>query len=164
MQDPHAASEPPPDANSRTWRSKWWAWAVGGLLIGLIGGGVIVAVFDITGNDTARTVQQSIASPTPSPTPSVTSTAGGTVQIDRSCLRAISDAQEVQSQLGELASAASHLDAAALDQAVRRLQQLEQSLSPAIKNCRATVAIPSLPPPSPTAAPSSEVSSASPAP
>ncbi|MGI8450229.1 MAG: hypothetical protein ACR2MP_24245 [Streptosporangiaceae bacterium] len=151
-----------PDNGRAPARPRWpWALAAGAAAAGLLAGGAIVAGFGIDGNTNAQTVQ---ARATPAVTvPSAGSPSSGTdVHISQSCLQAISDAEQIYSQLGPLVKAASTLNAASLDTVVRRLQALQSTLRPSATACRATVSLPSAQPvPSNSPAPAKTATPAS---
>lgn len=99
-------------------------------------------------------------SPTPSTAPS--STGGGQVSVNASCVNAISDAQEVRDQLRELGLAAQQLNAGKLDQIVRQLEPVQNRLDADARACQIVTHLPGGTPV--TSRPSAPASSASPTP
>lgn len=122
---------------------------LGALVVGLIIGGGIVAVF--SGGDHITVSPRSSAAPVSSPVPATGEpSSGANVALSAACLRAINDAQDASTALGGLADAARHLDAGKLDEIIRRVQEVQRRLAVDLPACHADI---QLPPGSTTPAP-----------
>jgi hypothetical protein len=84
--------------------------------------------------------------------------------VNDACLRAINAAQDVYQQLGDLADAAQHLDAARLDEVIRQLQPLESRLRNSVPDCQVTTRLPNGSVISGTPTPTATTGSAAPSP
>lgn len=130
-----------------------WPLAIGAVLVlaaGLVAGGAIVTVTGISADEQVRVVPSPSASP--SPVSPLTEAGGGQGQvlIGPGCVRALDQVQTVYTDLQHLATAASNLDAAALDRIVRQLRDLRPKLADNLGDCHATVQLPgATPSPSP---------------
>ena len=62
----------------------------------------------------------------------------GPFQVNAPCLRAFNAAQDAYATMDDLGQAAAALDAAQLDEVVRRLQPLQQQLETELAACRVT--------------------------
>lgn len=137
-------SEPVPDLpgarsgmhRDRRRYGRWLALAAA-LLVGVVIGGLIVAIF---GNGDHITVKR--AGPLTTSAPGPAPRGAVTIGLSTACLQAINDAQDVYAALGGIADAASHLDAAALDAIVRRVQQDQRQLSQDLPSCHALARLP----------------------
>lgn len=138
-------AEPGPPGPGRT--TLRWSVAAVTFVVGLVVGGVIVGVVagrptsvpaDAGGSTATAAPPQGAGGPTASPSPAATAQ----VMVNDACLRAINAAQDVYQQLGDLADAAQHLDAARLDEVVRQLQPLESRLRNTIPDCKVTTRLP----------------------
>ena len=108
---------------------------VGGLVVGLAGGGSSSEV----GLPAATS---SAATGTPGPSPAGSGGATGEVTVNAACVRAVNDAQDTYAAINDLADAASSLNAARLDEIVRRLQPLQRRLEADLRACRVATRLP----------------------
>lgn len=143
----------PQDPDERTTQSPpsrrfTWLWLPVVFVVGILAGGVIVAVFSDSGS----------AHPaTPRPTVTVTraATAGGSherVLVGTGCVKVINDAQQTYTLLAKLGAAVRDLNPGALEELVQRARGVEQRLQHELHGCRATLQVPgsAMPTPSPT--------------
>lgn len=152
-----SSDSPPADDDAPPPRyGRWWRW-VAAFVVGIVVGGVVVAVAGLGGttNDNFSNGVTPTLTPTGTATPQSTAAAlspapsgagGGRVLIDASCLQAINRAQDIYNATTDLATAARQLDANRLDQIVRRLGVIEPQLRQALGACHATVQAPSTTP------------------
>ena len=112
-------------------------------VVGLFLGGIIVGLLS---DDPSLPPAGTTAGPLPSPTaaPSSGSAAGGTAEVvvNDACLRAVNTAQDVSGAVDDLGEAAAELDAARLDEVVRRLQPLQDRLQENIEDCEVITRLP----------------------
>lgn len=133
----HDAERPAgPSAESR--RRAAWFWVPVVFVIGLLAGGVIVAVF--SGGDSARPAA-------PRPTVTVTESPPDTgtqprVLVDPACLRAIKDARSAYSVLSKVSAALRDLNPAALGGLVQQIRGIEKQLQRELRGCHATLEVP----------------------
>jgi hypothetical protein len=144
-----AASEDREGQRHDRGRARWLA--AGTFVLGLVTG---VLLLGLLGQDppVAASVPEAGADPA---APS-TSAAGPTsvVELNEACLRAINAAQDIAATVDDLGAAAAVLDAAQLDEVIRRLQPLQERLQENTAACEATGSVPTgTPAPSPTASP-----------
>lgn len=131
--------------------ARWWL-AAGGFVVGLFVGGIAVGLA-ADGSSTDVGAPAATTAPAPgSPAPSAGAT--GQVVVNSACLRAVNDAQDAYGAVNDLADAASSLNAARLDEIVRRLQPLQSRLQQDLRGCQVVTRLPdgsvsSGPPPSP---------------
>ena len=134
----------------------WTRWlATGTFVLGLVTG---VLLLGLLGQDppVAASPPEAVGGPAePSKSP-----AGPTsvVQLNEACLRAINAAQDIAGTVEDLGAAAAVLDAAQLDEVIRRLQPLQERLQENTADCEATGSVPTgtaapSPPASATASP-----------
>lgn len=138
--------QPPPGARPAAGhRMTWWLVGVVTFVVGLLIGGVLVALAGFgqgsAGGSKAISTPSSAAAGTPTPTQS-SSDAGASVQLNTACLRAVNDAQAVARALSGLGTAVSNVDAGALDRIVQQENRLQLRLQADIKACNATVRLP----------------------
>jgi hypothetical protein len=118
----------------RTGRRLGWIWVPVVFLVGLLSGGVIVAVFS---NGTT------VRPPGPTTTVTATPSSGGPqVSIDAACLQALHDAQGAYALLGRVSDAVRNLDASRLDEIALQLAQLRHQLAEDLGGCHATAQLP----------------------
>lgn len=139
--------EPPPDRPARSPYAS--AWLAGVFLLGLVVGGVLIAVVR-SGDDKA-------AAPRPGSRVTMTATrpaddgpasSGADVHVNADCVRAIEDARRALALLGDAGDAVGHLDLGALGSVVTRAKAIEQRLRAELPGCDASVHLPSGAPPS----------------
>lgn len=117
----------------------WWL-AVGGFVVGLFLGGIIVGLASGGSSNDLADPTASAAAAAGSPIPSGGAT--GQVAVNASCLRAVNDAQDTYTAVNDLADAARTLNAARLDEIVRRLQPLQRRLEQDLRSCQVTARLP----------------------
>lgn len=106
---------------------------VGGLIVGFAGAGSTPPV-------PTRTVT---ASPTPAPrTPGSPAPATGRVTVNQACLRAINDGQSTYGQIGRILSSLRALNAAQVDNAIRKLQRLQSQMRHDAGSCKIIAHLP----------------------
>lgn len=132
----------------------WTGWlAAGAFVLGLVAG---VLLLGLIGQD-PPTGPVAQAAPASEPVGPGAGTAGesGRIEVNAACLRAINAAEDIAAAVEDLGTAASVLDAAQLDEVIRRLQPLQDRLQQNTAACEVTGATPSDPAAtSPTASPS----------
>ncbi len=116
-------------------------------VVGLVLGGVVVAITGIGDTTRQPAVAGSTASPTGSPSASSPATSGtsptssdATVTIPGQCLQLTNNSQQLLDLVGQAATAARDLDAAKLSAVVSRLQQVQQQLKQQTDACRSAAA------------------------
>jgi hypothetical protein len=161
-------ADPPTRSPERAGRSRpalrgWLAAAT--FVVGLFVGGIIVGL--LSDEPSLPPAGSSTAEPLPAPgtgsilPPSSGSAAGGTgeVVVNDACLRAVNTAQDVSSAVDDLGEAAAELNAAQLDEVIRRLQPLQDRLQENIEGCEVVTRLPDgftvTSTPAPSAAPAS---------
>lgn len=117
----------------------WWL-AVVGFVVGLFVGGIVVGLASGGSSDDLAGPAATTAPAAGSPIPSAGAT--GQVAVNASCLRAVNDAQDTYTAVNDLADAASTLNAARLDEIVRRLQPLQRRLEQDLRDCQVTTRLP----------------------
>jgi hypothetical protein len=133
-------------ANRSRWELRGWL-APAVFVAGLLVGGVLVGVLrddpplPVAGSTAAATLPSEGADAEPAPDGSA---AGGTVElvVNDECLRAVNAAQDMARVVDDLGEAAADLDAARLDEVVRRLQPLQDRLQADVTACRAVTRLP----------------------
>jgi hypothetical protein len=135
----------------------WTRWlAAGTFVLGLVTGVLLVGLL---GQDPPVTTTGQGAGATSGPAGPSTDLEErtGRVEIDEACLRAINAAQDIAATVENLGAAAAALDAAQLDEVIRRLQPLQGRLEENTAACEATGSVPAetapAPPTGPPAAP-----------
>lgn len=129
--------DPPPPRSRRG--AGWWL-AVGGFVLGLFVGGIVVGLASGGSSEEVAAPAPTSAAPADSPAPAAGAT--GQVAVNASCLRAVNDAQDTYTAVNDLADAASTLNAARLDDIVRRLQPLQRRLEQDLRDCQVTTRLP----------------------
>jgi len=142
-QDQDARAPQPPASRQFT-----WLWLPVVLVVGILAGGVIVAVFDDSGSAQP-------AAPRPTVTVTRAPSDGGSqarVFVGTGCVKVINDAQQAYSLLAKLGAAVRDLNPGALEELVQKAQGVEQRLQHELHGCRATLQVPgsAMPTPSPT--------------
>jgi hypothetical protein len=131
----------------------WTRWlSAGSFVLGLLAGVLLVGLL---GQDPPRapTPGSATASAAGDP-PASTAEPTGRVEVNAACLRAINAAQDIAAVVEDLGTAAAALDAAQLDEAIRRLQPLQERLQENTAACESTGSAPTdaaLPSPTPSA-------------
>lgn len=130
------------DGVSRKADRGWTGWlATGAFVLGLVAG---VLLLGLLGQDPPTApVAQGAA---PAPGPGASSGSGGEtgrIEVNAACLRAINAAEDIAAAVEDLGSAAAVLDAAQLDEVVRRLQPLQDRLQENTAACEVTGSTPS---------------------
>lgn len=142
-----AETRPPtPEGRSRH-AARWWLAAatfvvgavVGAILVGLVSEDAVT----VPGDTAIAQPTSAQRSGTTSAQPSSTA-AGGTaaVVVNDACLRALNAAQDIYAAVNDLGEAASQLNAARLDEAIRRLQPLQTRLRANISDCEVVTQLP----------------------
>jgi hypothetical protein len=124
---------PPPGRRAERPGRAWSGWlAAGTFVVGLVAGALLGGLLgqDPPVAPTAQEAQPTGAAPGSPPT----GTADGT-RVNAACLRAINAAQDIAATVDDLGAAAAALDAARLDEVIRRLQPLQQRLQENSADC-----------------------------
>lgn len=124
----------------------WLAAAT--FVFGLFVGGIVVGL--LSDGPSLPPAGTSAAEPLPpagtgsSAAPSSGAAAGGTAEVvvNDACLRAVNNAQDVYAAVEDLGEAAAELNAARLDEAIRRLQPLQTRLQENIAGCQVVTRLP----------------------
>ena len=135
------ASRRPEDPPEIRRHRGWTRWlATGTFVLGLAAGVLLVGLL---GEDApvATTAQGAVASEPAAP-PSGPAEPTGRVVVNAACLRALNAARDIAATVDDLGAAAAALDAAQLDEVVRRLQPLQQRLQDETAACEATGSAP----------------------
>jgi hypothetical protein len=120
----------------------WTRWlAAGTFVLGLTVGMLLVGLL---GQDApvVTTAQGAASASATGERPDGAEPTGG-VELNEACLRAINAAQDIAGTVDDLGAAAAVLDAAALDEVIRRLQPLQQRLQENTAACEASGSLPS---------------------
>jgi hypothetical protein len=119
----------------------WTRWlAAGTFVLGLVVG---VLLIGLLGQDPPASTTAPGAAPTSGPAEGDTDAAGPTgIEVNEACLRALNAAQDIAATVDDLGAAAVTLDAAQLDEVIRRLQPLQQRLEENTAACEATGSLP----------------------
>jgi hypothetical protein len=128
------AQTPSTDRPAERMDRAWSTWlAAGTFVVGLVAGALLVGLLgqDPPAAPTAG-AQPTGGGALPAPIPDPAGT-----QVNLACLRAINAAQDIAAAVDELGAAAAALDAAALDEVVRRLQPLQERLQQNAAECEA---------------------------
>lgn len=128
-----------------------WFWVPVTLAIGILAGGVIVAVF--SGNTRAHPAAPRPTVTVVAPEPGGVTGSQAQVLIGGACLHALNDAQGAYGLLGNAGSALRHLDPGALASLISQAQNVRGKLARDLRGCNATVRLPSssaTPTPTPT--------------
>lgn len=139
MSEPRPSAPPATPRRDRRRYGRWLA-LIAALVIGVVIGGIIVAVFGSGDHITVR--QATVLPPKSTAGPSVSSPSGATLQLNADCLRALNDAQSGYNALSGFAAAVRSLDAGALDNIVRKVQQAQRGLSRDLRSCHAIAVLP----------------------
>lgn len=120
------------------WRRvlRWWGRA-GAFLAGLFLGAVLVGLLSEGAVVVANPVplDQALDPPGAADGGAAAGGATGQVSIDDDCLRAVNAAQDVAQLVDELGEAIVELNAARMDEVVRRLQPLQRRLQTSLETC-----------------------------
>lgn len=129
--------DPPEGRADRGW-TRWLA--TGTFVLGLAAGVLLVGLL---GEDApvATTAQGAVVSEPAAPPPGPAEPTGPVV-VNAACLRALNAARDIAATVDDLGAAAASLDAARLDEVVRRLQPLQQRLQAETAACEATGSVP----------------------
>ena len=124
-----------------TRRAAGWWLAAGALVLGLLVGGIVVGLASGGSSDLDAPVASAGATApgTTAPTPG---DATAQVSVNASCLRALNAAQDTYTAINDLADAASTLNAARLDEIIRRLQPLQGRLQQDLRSCQVVTRLP----------------------
>lgn len=136
-----------PDPPGGARRAVRWGLAAATFVVGLFVGGILVGLLS---DDRSLPPEGSVsAEPLPSadggsPAPRSGSAAGGTAEVlvNDACLRAVNAAQDVFGTVEDLGEAAADLNAARLDEAIRRLQPLQTRLQENLTGCEVRTRLP----------------------
>ncbi|MCF6746399.1 hypothetical protein E9529_19410 [Blastococcus sp. KM273128] len=120
------------------WRRalRWWGRAgaflaglfLGAVLVGLLSGGTVVVANPVP-------LDRDVADPLGADGGDAEGGATGRVTIDEDCLRAVNAAQDVAQLVDEMGEAIAALNAARMDEVVRRLQPLQRRLQASLESC-----------------------------
>ncbi|NEM08271.1 hypothetical protein [Geodermatophilus normandii] len=128
----------------------WTRWlSAGTFVLGVLAGVLLVGLL---GQDPPTAAPSGpAAASAPADAPAATAEPTGRVEVNAACLRAINAAQDIAAAVEDLGTAAAALDAAQLDEAIRRLQPLQERLQVDTAACESTGSAPTEDlPPSPT--------------
>lgn len=145
LPDPASARSPDRPAHG----PQAWLWLVAVFALGLVVGGVLVAVLgggdskDAAAPRTTRVTVTRTRAPDGGPT-----SAGADVHVSAACVHAIDDARSALAVLGDAGDAVRHFDLSALGSVVQRARTIEQRLRAELPGCDATVRLASGAPPS----------------
>lgn len=141
------------DQVSRRPDRAWSGWlAAGAFVLGLVAG---VLLLGLLGQDPPTGPAAQGAAPASAPVGRGTAGESGRIEVNAACLRAINAAEDIAAAVEDLGTAAAVLDAAQLDEVIRRLQPLQDRLQENTAACEVTGSTPSDPAAtSPTASPS----------
>ena len=150
------AQAPSPGRRAARPGRAWSGWlATGAFVVGLVAGALLVGLLgqDPPVAPTAQQAPATVAAPEDLPTVTADPTDG--TRENAACLRAINAAQDIAAVVDDLGAAAAALDAARLDEVVRRLQPLQQRLEQNTADCQVPRSAtdepgPTSPPASPT--------------
>ena len=135
----------------------WTRWLATGTFVLGLAAGVLLA--GLLGQDPpVPTTAQGTGEATPTAPDEPT----GGLEVDPACLRALNAAQDIAGTVDDLGAAAAALDAAQLDEVVRRLQPLQERLEVNTAACEATASVPTESAPATPTAPGSTTAPASP--
>jgi hypothetical protein len=154
---PRGPEDRPAGGRDRGW-TRWLA--AGTFVLGLVAGVLLVGLL---GQDSpvATTAQATESGPVAGPTGPAEPPGG--VAVNEACLRAINAARDIAATVDDLGAAAAALDAAQLDEVIRRLQPLQDRLRASSAACEATGSVPATTgAPTPTAPPTGATPPASP--
>jgi hypothetical protein len=113
----------------------WTRWlAAGTFVLGLVAGTLLVGLL----GQAPPVPRPAEAASAPAAGPTSTAGPGDRVGIDPACLRALNAAQDIAATADDLGAAAAALDAAQLDEVVRRLQPLQARLGESRAACEAS--------------------------
>ena len=118
----------------------WTGWlAAGAFVLGVVAG---VLLLGLLGQDSPTAPAPQGAAPAQGPG---AGSAGetGRIEVNAACLRAINAAEDIGAAVEDLGSAAAVLDAAQLDEVIRRLQPLQDRLQENTAACEVTGSTPS---------------------
>ncbi|HEY6744345.1 MAG TPA: hypothetical protein VI357_01375 [Mycobacteriales bacterium] len=129
----------PDSARSGRFGSAAGRWlAVGTFVLGAVAGGVVVGLAS-AGSEAVPAAAATTEAAAPNvPGPQAT----GEVSVNAACLRAINDAQDTYGAIDDLADAARTLNAARLDEIIRRLQPLQRRLEQDLRDCQVATRLP----------------------
>jgi hypothetical protein len=117
----------------------WYVWlGVGTFVLGLLVGVLALGLLrEGTAAESVRQVEPGSGEQAPSPS------GGGTagIRVNEACLRAINAARDIGSVVEDLGTAAAALDTAQLDEAIRRLQPLQERLEQNSATCETVGAV-----------------------
>lgn len=132
----------PPGRSGYRYRYRTPVTLIVTFVIGLVVGGIVVAIFS-SGNHFTVAPVPSRSAPSAGSTATGAPSGGAQAQIDGDCLRAVNEARAVASALGGLAAAGRDLNVAALDAIVRQVQHDQRRLRADLAGCHAVVVLPS---------------------
>lgn len=147
---------------------RWWA-LTGAFLLGLMIGAVTIAL--LAGRTPVPPSADPGAAGTSDPGRPAAATPGspagvtGELAVNAACLRAINAAQDTEDVVDDLGEALAGMNAARLDEVVRRLQPLQDRLQVSIEDCQVVGQVPSRSPgqaPTPSGSPGASEAPASP--
>ena len=132
-----AQAAPPEPGGQRN--RPWYAWlAVGTFVLGLLVG---VVALGLLREGPAAEASQQVEPGAGEPAASASSGATAGIRVNESCLRAINAARDIGSVVEDLGTAAAALDTAQLDEAIRRLQPLQDRLQENSATCETVGAV-----------------------
>lgn len=116
----------------------WTGWlSAGCFVLGLVTGVLLLGLLgqDAPAGTTAEAPGTASRPVDPSSAPGAPT---GRVEVNAACLRALNAAQDIAASVEDLGTAAAALDAAQLDEVVRRLQPLQARLQDSTAACEVT--------------------------
>jgi hypothetical protein len=119
----------------------WTRWlTLGTFVLGVVAG---VLLLGLLGEDPPVSPRaQAVATGSAEASPAAPADPTGRVELNEACLRAINAAQDIAAAVDDLGAAAAALDAAQLDEVVRRLQPLQERLRENTAACEASGSVP----------------------
>ena len=118
----------------------WTRWlATGTFVLGLVTGVLLVGLL---GQDPPVPTPAQGAAGAGAAAPTAPGDPTGGLEVDPACLRALNAASDIAGTVDDLGAAAAALDAAQLDEVVRRLQPLQERLEVNTAACEATASVP----------------------
>ncbi|MGY1669124.1 hypothetical protein [Geodermatophilus sp. SYSU D00710] len=129
------------DHEPRRWDRGWAGWlSAGTFVLGLLAGVLLVGLL---GQDPPPAPRSGSAPASEAGDPTaVTAGPTGRVEVNAACLRAFNAAQDIAAAVEDLGAAAAALDAAQLDEVIRRLQPLQARLQENTAACESTGSAP----------------------
>ena len=129
----------------------WYTWlASGTFVLGILVGVLLLGLLSATPPALSAEQEESASDGDAS---SVPPGATAEIRVNEACLRAINAARDIASAVEDLGTAAAALDTAQLDEAIRRMQPLQDRLQENSSTCETTGTAPGEDVPDPTGSP-----------